>query len=169
MGLSIAISGGIIMFGITYLMFSLGGVTDNISSMSDSSIKMTDFENKRIKTEINIDSITTSGTSPQFSFDVTNTGLEKLWEFEKFDVIVTYDNSGTTYTEVMTFSSSCPPTDGEWCIDSFSNDVIDPEILNTGETMTIDTEVSNNLQNNRDLIVVISTQNGIVATATVVV
>ena len=104
MGLSIAISGGIIMFGITYLMFSLGGVTDNISSMSDSSVQMTEFENKRIKTEINIDSITTSGTSPTFSFDVSNTGLEKLWEFEKFDVIVTYDNSGTTYTEVMTFS-----------------------------------------------------------------
>ena len=169
MGLSIAISGGIIMFGITYLMFSLGGVTDNISSMSDSSVQMTEFENKRIKTEINIDSISTSGTNPEFNFDVTNTGLEKLWEFEKFDIIITYDSSGTTYTEVMTFSSSCPPTNGEWCVDSFSNDVIDPEILNTGETMTISTEVSNSLESSSDLIVVISTQNGIVATGTAVV
>ena len=66
----------------------------------------------------------------------------------------------------MTYSSSCSPTNGEWCIDSFSNDVIDPEILNTGETMTIDTEVSNSLETSSDLIVVISTQNGIVATGT---
>ena len=32
--------------------------------------------------------------------------------------------------------------------------------------MTINTEVSNNLENSSDLIVVISTQNGIVATGT---
>ena len=47
--------------------------------------------------------------------------------------------------------------------------MLDPTILNNGETITIRTEVANNLQNNRDLIVIISTPNGVVATDTTVV
>ena len=166
MGLSNAISGGIIMFGMTYVIFAFSGLTDNAVSFSDVSSQTSDLENKLVKTSIDVTINDTPGTDPTFDFEITNTNLEKLWEFDKFDVIITYVSSGTTYTETQTYASSCPPVAGEWCINTWTNDVIDPEILNDGETITVRTEVNNSLQNNKDLIVIVSTPNGIVASAT---
>ena len=169
MGLSNALSGGIIMFGITYLLFAFSGLTDDVESFSDTSSQVYDLENKLMKTTIDVNIEATPGTNATFSFDITNTNVEKLWQFEKFDVIVTYDSSGITYTEIMTYDTACPPSTGEWCIKTWTDDVLDEEILNVGETITIEVEVNNNLQNNSDLIVVVSTQNGVVATDTVIV
>jgi len=169
MGLSNALSGGIILFGVTYVIFSFAGFTDIAASITEISSQTSDLENKLLKTSIDVTIEAIPGTDPTFSFDVTNTNLEKLWEFEQFDVIVTYDNSGITYTETMTYDPSCPPVAGQWCIRTWTNDVLDPEILNNGETITVDVEVSNNLQNNRDLIVIVSTPNGVVAADTVTV
>ena len=169
MGLSNAISGGIIMFGLTYVIFTFGGITDKAASFSDVSSQTSDLEDKLVKTSIDITINNPPGTNPTFDFEITNTNLEKLWEFDKFDVIITYDSGGTTYTETQTFDSSCPPVAGEWCINTWTNDVIDPEILNYGETITVRTEVNNNLQNNKDLIVIVSTQNGVAASVTTTV
>ena len=168
MGLSNALSGGIILFGITYVIFTFGGLTDNVASFSDVSSQTSDLENKLLKTSIDVTIESTPGTNPTFSFDIENTNLEKLWDFENFDVIITYDSPATT-TLTMTYDSACPPSAGEWCINTWTNDVVDPEILNEGEIITIDVEVNGNIQNNSDLIVTVSTPNGVVATDTVVV
>jgi len=169
MGLSNAISGGIIMFGITYVIFTFGGLTDSAASFSYVSSQTSNLESKLVKTSIDVSIPDPPGTDPTFSFDITNTNLEKLWEFDKFDVIITYDSSEQTYAQTMTYDSACPPSAGEWCIKTWTNDVIDPEILNDGETITVDVEVDNSLQSNRDLIVVVSTPNGVVASATITV
>ncbi len=163
MGLSNALSGGIILFGITYVIFSFGGLTDTTVSFSEVSSKTSDLENKLVKTSIDVVVIDSPGTNPTFDFQISNTNSEKLWDFEKFDVIVTYKSSGTVYTETQTYDSACPPSAGEWCINSWTNDVLDPEILNDGETIIIRTEVNNSLQNNSDLIVIVSTPNGVVS------
>jgi hypothetical protein len=169
MGLSIAISGGIIMIGMTYLLFSLFGITNNIVKVSDSSFEKIDLENEIKKTSLSIISITTSGTSSSFSFNVQNDDLQKLWEFDKFDVIVTYDFGSTTYTEYLTYQSSCPAIIDTWCINTFNNDVVDPKILNQYENMQIDAQVINSLKTGGNIIITISTQNGVVATRTATV
>ena len=46
MGLSNAISGGIIMFGITYVIFTFVGITDKATSFSDVSSQTSDLESK---------------------------------------------------------------------------------------------------------------------------
>ena len=58
------------------------------------------------------------------------------------------------------------PAQGTWCIESFFNDNMDPEILNMGETMTIRTTVSGDLDGVTPGIVIIalSADNGVVAT-----
>ncbi len=169
MGLSNAISGGIIMFGITYVLFAFSGLTDSAASFSYVSSQTSDLESKLLKTSIDVTIDNPPGTDATFSFEIKNTNLEKLWEFDKFDVIITYDSGGTTYTETMTYDSTCPPVAGEWCIKTWTNDVLDPEILNDGETITVNVKVDNNLQNNRDLIVIVSTPNGVVASVTTTV
>jgi len=169
MGLSNALSGGIILFGITYVIFTFAGLTDIATSFSEVSSQTSNLESKLIKTSIDVTIDNPPGADPTFDFEIINTNLEKLWDFENFDVIITYDNSDTTYTETQTFDSACPPVAGEWCISSWTNDVLDPEILNDGESITISTEVNNSLQNSRDLIVIVSTPNGVVASVTTVV
>ena len=144
-------------------------MTDTVASFSDVSSQTSDLESKLVKTTIDVTIDTPPGTDSTFSFEIINTNLEKLWKFDKFDIIITYDNSGTTYTETMTYDSACPPIAGEWCIKTWTNDVLDPEILNNGETITIDVEVNNNIQINSDLIVIVSTPNGVVASITTTV
>ena len=169
MGLSNAISGGIVMFGMTYLVFTFVGLFDDSAIYSDISSTRAELENKMLKTSIDVTINNPPGTDNTFSFEITNTNSEKLWDFENFDVIITYDSSGTTYTETMTYNTACPPVSGEWCIKTWTNDVLDPEILNDGESVTVDTEVNYNLQSNHDLVIIVSTSNGVVASATTVV
>jgi len=166
MGLSNALSGGIILFGITYVIFTFMGITDTATSFSDVSFQTSDLENKLVKTSIGVIIEDNPGTNAVFNFNMTNTNSEKLWDFENFDVIITYDSSGTTYTETQTFDILCPPVSGEWCISSWINDIIDPRILNNGETITIQTEIANSLQSSTNVIVIVSTPNGVVASAT---
>jgi len=166
MGLSNAISGGIVMFGITYALFAFSGLTDTAASFSYVSSEISDLESKLLKTSIDVTIANDPGTDTIFDFEIINTNLEKLWEFDKFDVIVTYDSSGITHTQTLTYDSVCPPVAGEWCINAWTDDVLDPEILNNGETITVRVEVDNNLQSGSTLIVVVSTSNGVVASVT---
>ncbi|MBA4718227.1 MAG: hypothetical protein HRO68_03660 [Nitrosopumilus sp.] len=169
MGLSNAISGAIILFGITYVMFAFAGFTDTTASITEVSSQKSDLESKLQKTAISLTIPTPPGEVTTFDFDITNTNLEKLWDFDKFDVIITYDSSDTTYTVTQAFDATCPPVDGGWCISAWTGDVFDPEILNHGETITITTEIDNILQSTTDLKVVVSTPNRVVASATITV
>ena len=169
MGLSNAISGGIIMFGITYVIFAFGGMTDNAVSFSETSSQVSNLENEILKTSISVAIESNPGADQTFNFDITNTNQEKLWDFEKFDIIITYDSNGQTYTQAMIYVSNCSPDDGEWCIETWTNDILDPEILNYGEIITVGVKVDNNIESGKNLIVVVSTPNGIVATDTTIV
>ncbi len=96
MGLSNALSGGIILFGITYVIFTFAGLTDTATSFSETSSQVSNLENEILKTSISVTIESDPGADQTFSFDITNTNLEKLWEFDKFDVIITYDSNGQT-------------------------------------------------------------------------
>jgi len=169
MGLSNAISGGIILFGITYVIFTFAGFIDTAASLTETSSMVSDLEIKLIKTSIDVTIEEDPGTDSIFNFNMTNTNSEKLWDFEKFDVIITYDDSGITYTETQTYVSSCPPVAGEWCIVEWYDDILDPQILNDDETIKIRTMANNSIDNNSDLIVIVSTPNGVVASDAIVV
>ena len=150
-------------------MFSLGGLTDKIVSISDSSIKRFDLEDKLVKTSIVINSISATPLTPNVNFIIQNNGIEKLWEFEKFNVIITYTSlAGATITDELTYVNTCPAITGQWCPSAFGNDVLEPKILNYGETLSIDSVVNNAIKISTNLTVIISTQNGVVATKTIV-
>ena len=156
------------MVGITYMIFTFGGITDKAASFSDVSSQMSDLENKLVKTAITAQIQNNNKNDPNFDIDITNQNIEKLWEFDKFDVIVTYTSGSIEYTETMRYSSTCPPTAGEWCVSSWSNDIQDPGILNYGETVRLNVElnIAAGPKGGTDMTVVVSTQNGVVATHT---
>ncbi len=167
MGLSVAISGGIILTVFAILLLSLPGLADKMFSIGDITTQVTQHEQKISNTEISMNYLSQSVGSPRVNFTLGNDGSEKLWNFEDFDLFVEYDGaiSGTT-TQQLSYSGECLgaiPQAGNWCIQSISNDVADPKILNSGEQASIRTRLSENLAS-KTAIITLVTDNGVTFT-----
>ncbi|MDC8437679.1 MAG: hypothetical protein LV468_01610 [Candidatus Nitrosotenuis sp.] len=165
MGLSVAISGGIVMFTLVYVMLMIPGIADKTVLITKASSDISEVENSMLKTNIQVDSISAATGSSVINFTVNNSGTEKLWNFEKFSLLVTYSSASGTKTELLAFAGDCSgnPTSGNWCVDSISDDGLDPDILNTGELLNARSRVSTSVAAGT-VTTVVSTNNGIVAT-----
>ncbi len=69
-------------------------------------------------------------------FTIQNDGATTVVDFSQMDVVVQYTLASNTYADygVFTTSSSPQPAD-TWRAISISNDVIDPRVVNTGESL----------------------------------
>lgn len=110
MGLSIAIAGGIVcstLLGVLSILFS---VTDQ--SYEISSARTQSFEQDRIftHTDITMDYLYAQSGSDRVSFTLQNTGLEKIWQYDKFSVIAKYNKTvagnPVLVSEYLTYDSS---------------------------------------------------------------
>ena len=109
--------------------------------------------------------VTQAGKS-KVNFTLHNNGTEKLWNYEKFNVLITYDDGPSMTTEELTYSGDClggVPSVGNWCIQTITSDVLDPGILNDGESASIRTQVNQNLGTD-NAIAIVTTDNGVTAT-----
>ena len=165
MGLSIAISGGIVLFALIYILLTLPGIVDQTVSITKASTEISEVENSMLKTNISLQSIYAVSGSRAINFTVNNSGTEKLWNFEKFNLLVTYPITGQSKAESLSYAGTCSgaPSSGTWCIQSIVVDNIDPSILNTDEYMNIRSRVSQTPISGT-VSAAVSTDNGIVAT-----
>ena len=148
MGLSNALSGGIVMVALISVLLTVPGIVGTTSIVQDASTEISDLETKIYHTNISISSLSPSLGSNVITYVINNDDSEKLWNFEKFDVIISF--SGATsgpLTEKLTFAGVCSgnPAAGNWCINSFTNDILDPNVLNEGESINVRSSVSENL------------------------
>jgi archaellum component FlaF (FlaF/FlaG flagellin family) len=165
LGLSIVISGGIVLFALIYILLTLPGIVNQTVSITKASTAISDVENSILKTNIKMQAIYAASGSGAVNFTVANTGTEKLWNFEKFNLIVTYPIAGQTRSELLSYTGSCAgaPSSGTWCIASINSDNLDPKLLNTNESLNIRSRV-NQTPISGTVSAAISTDNGIVAT-----
>ncbi|MEM2785397.1 MAG: hypothetical protein QXW37_05860 [Candidatus Nitrosotenuis sp.] len=165
MGLSIAISGGIVLFALLYILLTLPSIINQTVSITKASTEISEVENSILKTNINMQAIYAASGSRAINFTVSNTGTEKLWNFENFNLIITYPVSGQTRSELLSYAGTCsgPPSSGTWCITAFNSDKVDPKILNTDESISIRSRVTQTPISGT-VSVAISTDNGVVAT-----
>jgi len=121
MGLSIIVSGAIVMIALVSVLFAMPNVIDTFVSVSDTSSQATEFDTEIIQTDVDLDSLFVVSGLPTVNFTLVNDEAEKLWNFDDFDVFVTYDGvSGDSKTEVLSYEGDCPtiyahPTVGFWC------------------------------------------------------
>ena len=138
MGLSVAIAGGIVMFSLVYILLMLPGVVDQTTAVSKASSTISEVENSILKTNIAMSAFSATSGSTTMDFSITSSGTEKLWNYEKFNLIITYPIAGNTNkTQSFTYQSGAcgTPAAGKWCITSISGDSFDPNILNTNEVI----------------------------------
>jgi len=167
MGLSVAISGGIILTVFVLILFSLPGLADKMFSIGDITSQVSQHEKKISDTKLSIDHLSQRVGTSRVNFTLNNDGTEKLWNFEDFDLFIEYNGaiSGKT-TEQLSYSGEClgaVPQVGEWCIESISNDVADQKILNFGEKASIRTNLNENLATTTTVVTVV-TDNGVTFT-----
>ena len=164
MGLSVAISGGIILLSIVIVFYAFSGITENFFSLGEVSSQVLDYKDSISKSEISLHHVSTLVGSPDIDLTLRNDGQVKTWKFPMYDVFVTYDGATSgKLTEQLSYDGDClggiPPS-GSWCVQSISRDVLDPGLLNPTEEATIRLRVNENLADVNALIV-ISTAKGI--------
>lgn len=162
MGLSNALSGGIIMVALISVLLTVPGIVGTTSIVQDASTDISNIEESIRNTNIKISYLSATSGSDLIEFTVNNMGDEKLWDYDKFNLIISYDETSSLLTESLSYAGECSgdPNSGFWCNDGISTDTIDPGILNYYEQMNIKAKVANNVATGI-VIVVMSTDNGV--------
>ncbi len=166
MGLSIAISGVIILTTLVLLFMSMIGILDSFFSIEKTSTAVSELEESISNTKISLSSLEVLSGVSSVNFTLNNDGSEKLWNFEKFNLFISYEDGSGKLTEELTYNGNCSssiPNAGIWCIETISIDSLDPGLLNSGESAEIWTNASSNLGSGA-VAVIISTHNGVVNT-----
>jgi len=171
MGLSIAISGGIVTFSIIYVMMSFPAILDGTAKLSTSSEQMSNTLNTIMHTNISISGLANTHDNATATFSVTNTGNIILWNYKEFDTIITYQSNtvGTpTLTEVLHYNNNCGAlVSDQWCIQSITNDLIHPGILDPKEIANIHAKLQNPTNLGGTLTLNFGTDNGVMDTSSV--
>ncbi|MGI0066161.1 MAG: hypothetical protein ACREA5_07340 [Nitrosotalea sp.] len=171
MGLSIAIAGGIVTFTIVYAMMSFPAILDDTTKVSTSSTQMSSTLNSILHTNINLLNLQNVSGNSTANFSIENTGNTILWNYNKFDAIITYQANtiGTpTLTEILQYANSCTSLASDhWCIQSITNDFTHPGILDPKETLNIKAKLQNPTNSGSILTANMGTDNGIISTSSV--
>ena len=164
MGLSVAIAGGIVMVTIMFIFLSIPNLVNTIFSIGEISSESSKADNLASKTEISVEEMYTKIGSPRLNFTLNNEGSTTLWDFTHFNVLIEYTGAiSGKKTQQLSYFGQClgaAPPIGQWCIQSISNDVADPKLLNFGETANIRTSLTENLAS-LTAIVAVATDNGV--------
>lgn len=110
MGLSIAIAGGIASIALFAVLFSYSFIGNSIYSDYLSRSESVKIDDSISKTSIDIKYQNATSGSSFVSFSLAENGTEKLWSFDKFTVLVTYDADiggiSTSTTEELAYNSA---------------------------------------------------------------
>lgn len=165
MGLSIAISGGIVTFSIVYAMMSFPAIVDDTTKISASESQMTNNQFLRLQTNISISNLQDQNGNGAATFQVINTGNTVLWNYNNFDVIITYQENATNnpvLTETLRYVNSCSGlASDQWCISHIQNDNIHPGLLDPEEIATINAQPAHTTESGGDFTVEFGTDNGV--------
>jgi len=165
MGLSVAIAGAIVLSVLMVVLMTMTGFVGNMFTIGDVTTQISQVEKSIAKTDISLDALEALVGSTKVNFTLNNDDTEKLWNFEKFNVFIEYENATNTFVEELSFNGDCSgiaPSAGNWCIESIGADFLDEGIINDGESGEIWTQVSRELDSVNPFVTV-STDNGVVA------
>ena len=106
MGLGIAISGSIAASTLFFVMTVFPAISDNMLEFQEAQSEISEVKKSLEATEGVISSINAKVGRDVFDFRLTNTGSEKLWDYDNFNVIINYDaDVNGTSTKVTEFQS----------------------------------------------------------------
>jgi archaellum component FlaF (FlaF/FlaG flagellin family) len=170
MGISNAVSGGIIMIAMVYVIVTIQGMLDRDAAMSNAIAQRARSDDEELKTQISITTLSLAPGGSTINVGLVNDGSTKLWEYSKFTVIATYDanitGSRSKVSEELEYDGikATPTLAGQWVISAFDptmDSYVDPQVVNPGEQFTINIKPQNPIYGSTPTVyVTVSTQNG---------
>ena len=110
MGLSIAIAGGIIMTTALIIFGVVSMTLDQLAEENEARTEAFTNNDSIAKTDIQIFGVNASVGSNLVNFTISNGGIEKVWNYDKFDFFVTYDadilGTKTRVTEQLKYNAT---------------------------------------------------------------
>jgi len=155
----------ILMGTVTTIMTSFQAASTVTESLKEMEEQAADIR----RTEINaVDNDNTGGGD--FYITVENEGQTNLSRFAKWDVIAQYERGGTDYLTYLEYTTDADPGNNQWSVDGIyvlnkDPEVLDPGILNPGETMELLIELDPGLSIGDNGRITVSTPNGVTSQA----
>lgn len=144
----------IIIGGVSYATSALNSVDKLTVSLKTAEA----YAQETRETEVQAVSSDTYDSGTSVAISLENNGNQALLNFEKWDVIVRYQDGGAVW---VPYSTSTPG----WSISGIyyngQPETYEPNILNSKETMTINIRLSPGVSENTTNLATISTYNGI--------
>lgn len=125
---------GIAVLLTSSLMLGRSGFT-SFRVMSDSWQRAEERSMERLHSDISITSAVLTGA--ELDLTVQNEGATPVIDFSKVDVVVQYGAGGISYAKYLPFTTDVPQPDDTWSVLAIINDVVDPRVLNYGESMSL--------------------------------
>jgi archaellum component FlaF (FlaF/FlaG flagellin family) len=115
MGLSHVIPAGVVFIPLMIIVMTIPGISNTILQINQAAVDVSDLENSILNTHFQLSNLNATGDSNLIYFNVTNTGNTKLWDYDNFDLIVTYEgvvgSSATNVTEKLSYVDTTPTGD----------------------------------------------------------
>ncbi len=115
MGLSHSISAIIVFIPLIAIVMSIPNIADTILQINEASLDVNEIENSILNTHFQISELQATGDGNLVYFNVTNIGNTKLWDYQNFDLIVTYEGVVgsilTNVTERLDYTENTPTGD----------------------------------------------------------
>lgn len=128
------------LFAVTIML--LASVTIGRSSLTSFEVlgdAWQDAEERSVelvRSDITITAIAVSGSNVDVT--VRNDGATRVVDFSRMDVVVQYTGGGTPFIKYLPFTTQTTPQPQDtWRVTSITNDVIDPNVVNSGESLNI--------------------------------
>lgn len=93
MGLGVSIAGGIVCAALVGVLAILFSVTSQVHEVNSARSQSSELDASFVHTDFDFGYLYAQSGSDRVSFTLQNTGGEKLWNYDKFSVIVTYNAS----------------------------------------------------------------------------
>jgi archaellum component FlaF (FlaF/FlaG flagellin family) len=126
------------------------------SQLADATLVMQERLNDRARTQVSPIGAVTAFSSNAVDITLKNNGTTKLADFNKWDVILRYTDSGDV-DRIRWYSYP-----SQWTVKQIL-EIIEPGIFNPGETMTVTVNVSPAIKTGSSNLAIIATPNGITA------
>ena len=115
MGFSHVITAGIVIIPLMLIAMNIPNISNTILEINEAALDVSEIEDAILNTHFKITNFTATGDGNLIYLDVYNTGNTKLWDYDNFDLIVTYEGvvgtSVANVTERLDYAEVAPTDD----------------------------------------------------------
>ncbi|MDF2954558.1 hypothetical protein [Candidatus Alkanophaga liquidiphilum] len=122
--------------------------------------EMQSLKGEQMRTKIEISDVNISSNT-DMNVTINNTGEERIREFSKMDVIVSYYSQRGKEVRWLPYTQSTPPKNDTWAVVKIRPDEMNPGILDPAEALNIWIRLSSPLDTNKSGWLVVATPNGV--------